>query len=160
MRFTVEFDGLIRLRAAVTRTRRQLADMRPFFREELKAFRQREAELFDSGGAAVGGWRRLSPHYAAYKARVRPGAPLMEFDGRLRDSLTKKGAAGAIERVERQSMEAGTGVIYAHRHHHGDEDAGIPARPLLSFRPDERRAMQVRLESWLAREATRAGWPA
>lgn len=80
------------------------------------------------GSPEVGGsWAPLSPPYKRFKDRVRPGRPILVFDGDLRDSMTKV-PSGVFE-VTHKSFTVGTQVHYATYHQNGTPT--MPARPLL-----------------------------
>ena len=79
------------------------------------------------GSAETGKWAPLSPLYGRWKARVRPGAPLMVFDGDLREDMTVPGKG--VYYITPTSMTVGTALPYAKYHQKGTPM--MPARPLL-----------------------------
>lgn len=72
-------------------------------------------------------WKKLSPGYKAYKDRVRPGAKILVFDGKLKNSISHS--------VGSDMVSIGTGVPYAVKHQYGER--GLPARPFLGFNNDD-----------------------
>lgn len=79
------------------------------------------------GTVETGKWAPLSPLYGRWKARVRPGKPLLVFDGDLRQTMTVPGKGIYI--VRPTSMTVGTAVPYAKYHQKGT--ATMPARKLI-----------------------------
>jgi phage gpG-like protein len=103
---------------------------------------------FDQQGTAETGgkWSPLSPLYGRWKARVRPGRPLMVFDGDLRASLTVPGKG--IYYITPTSMTVGTAAPYAIYHQKGTPM--MPARPLLGAprKADTRHFAKI-LQRWI-----------
>ncbi len=61
-------------------------------------FRKNERRLFATQGGSGGPkWPKLSPAYKKRKRKLRPGKKIMVFDGRLRESLTKRNSGGYRE---------------------------------------------------------------
>jgi phage gpG-like protein len=99
------------------------------------------------GSVEVGGaWAPLSPPYARWKAKRRPGKPILVFDGDLRDSLTIPG--DGVWEVWHRGFVIGTAVEYATYHQNGTPN--MPARPVLgSPRKSDVRAMTKILQRWI-----------
>ena len=88
---------------------------------------------FSTKGRKSYKWAPLSPAYAAYKSRVRPGRSLLVFDGDLKRSLTM-GAKGSIFSAKARRLVLGSTVPYAVYHQDGTRRGGktrMPARPLF-----------------------------
>lgn len=66
---------------------------------------------FILGGS--GKYPPLSPAYFRFKQKVKPGAPILVFSGRLRDSVTGTGTRDTIRNIGKQSLVQGTKVPYA-----------------------------------------------
>ena len=79
------------------------------------------------GSAETGKWAPLSPLYGRWKARVRPGQPLMVFDGDLREDMTVPNKG--VYYITPTSMTVGSDLHYAKYHQKGTPM--MPARPLL-----------------------------
>lgn len=96
---------------------------------------------FSQQGLDGAPWAALSPRYAAYKTRRRPGAPIMVFDGDLRDSMTTP--RGGIMESWDKGFTVGTDVPYATYHQNGTPN--MPARPLIGGmqRADQRRLVKI-----------------
>lgn len=85
-------------------------------------------------------WAALSPRYAEQKARARPGAPILVYDGDLRESMTTP--TGGIYEPHGTGFTVGTDIAYAAYHQRGD---GLPARPMVGQlqRADTRRLVKI-----------------
>lgn len=98
---------------------------------------------FGAGGAYSedGGWKPLTPLYAARKARTHPGRPIMVRDGDLKTSLLWRGSlysetGGSIgykgvARFTPESAELGSSVPYALAHQRGVPSRNLPRRRIL-----------------------------
>lgn len=98
------------------------------------------------GSPEVGGaWSPLSPRYAAWKAKKRPGAQILVFDGKLKNEMTTK--AGVFE-VWSSGFTVGTDLFYARYHQNGTPN--MPARPLQGERKksDNRHLTKI-LQRWI-----------
>lgn len=126
--FTFVFDvvGEKQFARAFSRFGDQIKDFRPLWDKIVGSFRRIEAEQFGSeGGTGSGGWRPLSPQYAAWKAQHYPGAPILVRKGALKASLV--GITGyTIDRRTPDSLLIGTSIPYALYHQKGT--GRMPAR--------------------------------
>ncbi|UGL61897.1 hypothetical protein SEA_EASTWEST_13 [Arthrobacter phage EastWest] len=104
-------------------------------------------QFTQQGTAEVGGrWAPLSPPYARYKQKRRPGRPILVFDGDLRDSLIRPGAG--VYEIWDKGFVIGTAVEYAIYHQQGTPT--MPARPVLgSPRRSDTRHMTKILQRWI-----------
>lgn len=85
-------------------------------------------QFAEKGTPETGGrWSPLSPPYARFKARVRPGRPLLVFDGDLKREMTIPGKG--VYEIRRSGMTVGTDLPYARYHQNGTPT--MPARPLM-----------------------------
>jgi len=111
------------------RWQHNLADATPAFdalaQYQTKVVNARQFE--EQGSVETGKWSPLSPPYARWKARVRPGRPILVFDGDLRREMTVPGKG--VYDVWRSGMTVGTDIDYAKYHQNGTP--GMPARPLI-----------------------------
>lgn len=100
----------------------------------------------ERGSAETGKWSPLSPPYARFKARVRPGRPLLVFDGDLRREMTVPGKG--VYEIGNGSMTVGTDLPYAKYHQKGTPN--MPARPIMgpARRSDTREFSRI-LERWI-----------
>jgi phage gpG-like protein len=71
----------------------------------------------------------LSPKYKAFKRKKRPAAPILVFNGDLRDSVTGTGNQDTIRNIGKQSLVQGTRVPYAKLVQEGTKF--MPARKFL-----------------------------
>lgn len=155
---TFEIEGYERLSVGLSRFVQQIQDFRPFFRNELAPwFFARIVENFQQQGAPVGGWKPLSPRYAAWKAKHYPGKTILRRSDDLIKSLTMAGGAlgvggrlgaGGILNVSPHSAELGTSVPYARYHQHGAPKRQLPQRRILYLPPDASRTMGKLLQRW------------
>lgn len=81
----------------------------------------------EQGSVETGKWSPLSPPYGRWKARVRPGRPILVFDGDLKREMTVPGQG--IYKVWRSGFTVGTDLDYAIHHQKGTPM--MPARPLI-----------------------------
>lgn len=126
----------------------QLRDAEPAF--EAMATYQVEVvnkrQFRQQGSAETGKWAPLSPPYARWKAKRRPGRPILVFDGDLRDSMTIP--HNGVWEVWDRGFVVGTAVDYAIYHQKGTDH--MPARPLLgSPRRSDTRALTKILQRWI-----------
>lgn len=127
----LRFDGagLEPVHAQLHRWEGNLGDATPAF-EAMASYQKRvvNARQFkEQGSVETGRWSPLSPPYARWKARVRPGRPILVFDGDLKREMTVPGQG--IYDVWRSGMRVGTDIDYAIYHQRGTP--GMPARPLI-----------------------------
>jgi phage gpG-like protein len=130
------------------RFQHNLGDATPAFeamaRYQVETVNKRQFD--EQGSAETGKWSPLSPLYGRWKARVRPGKPIMVFDGDLRTSLTVPGKGIYI--VRSNMMTVGTSIPYAIYHQKGTPM--MPARPLLGTprKADSRQFAKI-LQRWI-----------
>jgi phage gpG-like protein len=111
------------------RFQHNLGDATPAF-EAMAQYQKKtvNARQFDEQGSVeTGKWSPLSPPYGRWKARVRPGRPILVFDGDLRREMTTPGKG--VYQVWRSGMTVGSDLPYAQYHQNGTP--GMPARPLI-----------------------------
>lgn len=101
--------GDTQLARSFSRFQEGLKDLRPAWEPVSEELYRITAEQFDSEGGSSGGWMPLSPAYAARKAELVPGAKMLVFSGRMRDSLVKKGGDNILVKKKKQ-FEFGTKV--------------------------------------------------
>jgi len=71
----------------------------------------------------------LSSRYANYKRKVRPAAPILVFDGKLKNSVTGTGNGDTIRNIGKKSLVQGTRVPYARYVQEGN--SRMPERKFL-----------------------------
>ncbi|ALY10280.1 hypothetical protein SONNY_12 [Arthrobacter phage Sonny] len=104
-------------------------------------------QFTQQGTPETGGrWAPLSPPYARYKERKRPGRPILVFDGDLREGMTVPGK-GIFETYDK-GFVVGTDLPYAHYHQKGTPT--MPARPIIgSVRRSDVREFAKILQRWI-----------
>lgn len=118
-----------------------LKDWEPAFRDVAKLFWKHEKQLFGTEGRGRSSspwprWAPLSERYKLRKQRVRPGRPILVFDGALRRAAT--GGQGSVEKIGKRAMlvgiRPGTEVArYAMAHATGVPSRNLPQRPPVRF---------------------------
>lgn len=102
-----------------------MSDLRGFWPMVVPLFIKWMGRQFDTEGAyASGGWPRLSPEYAAWKAVNYPGKGILQATGKLR---------GAASRPSRR-VTPNTLVLTIHDPklaYHQQGGGNLPARPLI-----------------------------
>jgi phage gpG-like protein len=124
-----------------------IQDARPAFEAMARHQLTVNARQFkEEGTSETGRWAPLSPLYGRWKARVRPGKPLLVFDGDLKKTMTVPGKGIYI--VRPTSMTVGTAIPYAKYHQNGTPN--MPARKLIG---EPRKADSARfgkiLQRWI-----------
>ena len=72
----------------------------------------------------------LSERYKKRKDILKPGAPILVFDGKLRDSIISN-TSDSILKITENSVIIGTSVIYAKDHDEGVPEINLPVRKPL-----------------------------
>ncbi|MGV0984991.1 MAG: hypothetical protein ACOYB2_10580 [Limnohabitans sp.] len=101
------------IREVKSRTR----DLSVPFRQFQDRWFENEKVIFDAEG--IPAWPALSPAYAALKAILYPGKPILQATGRLHDSLTSL-TADTVYDVSPQKVTMGTAVEYSEKHQVGE----------------------------------------
>lgn len=121
-------DGFKPFTNVLTKLQDRVQDAEPVFQAMADHVRTMNQKQFDKQGAYYGSsWSPLTPKYARWKAKVRPGKKILEFDGLLRESLTQR--PFGVDEITSKSMTVGTEVDYATYHQNGTKH--MPARELL-----------------------------
>ena len=141
VRFTFTVEGETQIDRTLARFHENVTDARPLWEELADKFARAEVRQFNSeGGYGSGGWPALSPRYAAWKAHHYPGKPILEREGALRKSLTKR--PFGVEVIEPGFMVVGSGIDYGKYHQAG---AGrLPRRRPVEL-PESTRRSWIRL---------------
>ncbi|HEY8410195.1 MAG TPA: hypothetical protein VIK76_02290 [Pyrinomonadaceae bacterium] len=109
---------------------------------------------FASQGGSVGGWRALSPEYAAWKRSVVGNKPILQFTGEMLASFTI-GDRNNIFRAMKTRVVAGSRVKRVSYHNEGG--GRLPKRQIIFIGP--KRVYQPLLNRWVAEEMAAAGMP-
>lgn len=122
-------DGFEDFALVLDRFRQNLEHAEPAFRK--LATYQKEvvnARTFaQQGTPETGRWAPLSPRYGAWKAKVRPGRPILVFNGDLRTAFTSM--SHGVTFYDDSRMVVGAADPVAGYHQRGTDR--MPARPIL-----------------------------
>lgn len=128
-------DGFDPFVLQLDRWRDALENAEPAFRE-LAEYQKTvvNARVFAQRGTAeTGRWAPLSPDYKRWKSHVRPGKPILVFDGDLRDGMTRMDK-GVTEVWDRGMT---VGVVSKIAGYHQTGTGRMPARKLLGRQADK-----------------------
>lgn len=114
-----EFNGLIDKMNKVGSNRFIMGEMARI----IKKFSKANFTLKGSGQ-----YEPLQPKYQKTKARMKPSAPIMVYDGRLRDSIVGN-TSDSIMKITEFTATVGTSVPYAKFHDEGTKN--MPQRKSL-----------------------------
>lgn len=118
----------------------EIKDFSPVFELLWDDFTEINKKNFDRQGTPER-WKPLSEDYAAWKAKVRPGRPILVFDGNLRASLTGL-SPDTIKKIGKTEAEFGTTLPYAPYHQRGS--GRLPRRkPVQIAEPDKMRWSKI-----------------
>lgn len=132
--FTFEIAGEKQIQRRFSRFSDALEDMTPAFKEITKRFYAGERKQFATqGGWGSGGWKPLSPEYAKRK----PGRSILVVSGKLESSLTKSGASGNVEIIQRDMLILGSDLPYGIYHQKGTKN--MPIRKPIELPEAERK---------------------
>lgn len=120
-----KFENAREVTQRLTRYGGYLDDWMRFWPEVTEAFTRREQIWF--GREGEGTWPALSETYAAWKAQVYPGKPLLVATGDLKGQLTDP-AKAELAKTPRE-LVLGSTLKYAGYHQQGTEH--MPARKPL-----------------------------
>lgn len=109
---TIHLTGESRLQAAFVSLGQAFSDFTPIFEKIGDEGEKIQKQRFEAEGP---GWTRLTPRYAAQKARRYPGKTILRREDVLYLSF-QKGNAGNIRRITRTEGEFGTSIFYAIYH--------------------------------------------
>lgn len=135
VRIRLTFLGEVQLDRTLARFADNLEDARPVWEVLADRFARLERQQFAGEGTFSGGWAALSPDYAEAKARTHPGKPILERDGDLKRSLTRR--PFGVEVLEPAFMVVGSDVPYGEYHQAGT--SRMPRRRPVEFPESERR---------------------
>lgn len=150
--FRVEAD-VERALAQLGKVRSAMGDQRPIFAEVVEPeFYRMQADRFDTEGGGDH-WQRLSVTYAAWKARHFPGRRVLEREGLLKESLTRRGGRFQVRRLSGRELVIGTRHPAALFHQQGARR--MPKRQIINLTAADQRRIQGLIEAWFARRVVR-----
>lgn len=152
-KFELDVFGDVQFSREILRMGQRGHNMVPAFGPIADDFLKIERRQFDTqGGYASGGWKPLAASTLAEKRRNGFDLRILHRTLAMRNSLTKRGAAGSIRRMSADELVMGTnvrsakGFPYPAAHQHG---AGVPRRrPIELTEPDKKRWVKW-LQQWL-----------
>ena len=123
------------LERRLTRLERRLKNLRPFFETHGRRVIYNEIErVFETEGD--GTWPPLSPGYASFKRRVRPGKGLLRFDDAYFRAATSESGEGSVFIAGQRSVTVGvdTSTFFgAYPEAHEEGRGRLPARPVFDI---------------------------
>jgi phage gpG-like protein len=150
--FDYEQDNLARFMNRLLEMGRRAGDMRTAMDAVADDFLRTQRRVFDTDGAAAGRrWTPLAATYAENKRHEGRGTEMLELlggrGGRLRESLTRRGASYQVRDVGPHTVKVGTKLGIAKVHQRGGTvtvqrgpNKGrryrIPARPFVVLTPE------------------------
>jgi len=145
--FTIVVENQGAVIASFTELEKAVTDFSSAWPKVIAKFYEIERELFASegGSGAKGRWASLTAKYSAWKARKKPGAPIMTLSGDLARSLT--GGAGSITREDPMFLEVGAVSKYGKIHMHDWTATGgtiprlVAARPVISLTKEQQQEL-------------------
>lgn len=144
-----------RLVLPLTRFAERIGDFRRFWKQFFAPqFFSDIQRNFKSQGGLVGGWRALSPAYAAWKRSVVGQQPILVFSGEMKRSFTV-GDRNNVLKVTKDHVEVGSKLPRVSIHNQGR--GRVPRRRILYMGP--RRVYEPLLARFVAEEAKSAGMP-
>ena len=137
---SIETIGTERFIRGFNRFNAQMVDLREPLNEIANDFYKVEERNFRAGGRPER-FQQLSPKYAARKAKIAPGAPIMVLHGNLKGALTGRpkevSKAMPIRDIQKQSGEFGARGPYVNRHQQGT--FGMPQRKIVQLTENTKR---------------------
>lgn len=137
IRFTISVDGEVQIDRMLSRFGNAMDDFRPFFKDAEERLEWATSMQFENEGRRSGGWRPLSPRYAAWKLARHGSRPLMQLSSELKDSFR-------TVRMTALEFAWGTQVGYAMFHQRGTSK--MPQRKLIDLTEDDRRSLMKALQ--------------
>lgn len=136
VRLTLSIHGENQIDRTLARMAEGVTDATDLWDVLADRFAAANRRQFASEGAyGSGGWAELSPAYAARKARLYPGKPILEATGELKDSLTSR--PFGVEVLLPGSMVVGSGLQRGKYHQAGGPN--LPQRRPVELPESERR---------------------
>lgn len=150
MQLRLEVFGDVQLSRDLTRWAHAAEDMSPAFADIYDDFRKVERRQFDSEGSyGSGGWAPLRPSTVA--SRSGSAHPILRSvgadSGRLRRSLTTKGARDAIARLTSDELVMGTKTPYAQFHQRGTKH--MPRRRIVELTEADKKRWAKIIQAYL-----------
>lgn len=148
----VEMLGELQLESIFNNVEQVPEDFSPVFHQMIDDFFENNKETFDSEGP---GWEPLKPSTIRdRKSKGFPAGPILVRTGKLRASLTERGADGQVLDVRKDQFTVGTSVRYAMYHQTGSIKVANhpPKRSPVVIRPALQGQWNRRLVNWLREE--------
>lgn len=142
---------------ALDAKRKRLDDLRPIWRALLPYMRRATERTFATRGGRIGErWAPLSRPYAARKARVFPGQPILRATDAMFRSFTVAGAENAVEEIDAQSLTYGSRDPKAR--YHQDGTPRMPQRKILDVTPADRREIKRLARAYMTNQGALSGF--
>lgn len=137
--------------------RDQLDDLRPLWRALLPYLRKATERTFSTRGGRIGErWTPLTQPYAARKARLFPGQPILRATDAMYRSFVIPGAENAVEEIDAQSLTYGSQDRKAR--YHQDGTPRMAQRKILEVTPADRREAKRLARAYLENQGRLSGF--
>lgn len=112
IRLEVKIAGITELDRVFRKFQDNIIHWNPIFEDMAEAFYKQEESVFNYEGKYndLNMWEPLTEKYNAWKQRKFPGRKVLELTGKLKESLTRKGAEGNIHEITADGMRIGTNL--------------------------------------------------
>jgi phage gpG-like protein len=141
----IETVGSERFIRGFNRVAAKTADLTEPFNRIYEDFKESEKVIFDKEGTPEH-FKILKPTYSSWKNEHFPGRKIMQLTGALKRAMTR----GDIKKIEHDSAEFGTDIVYAHRHQEGTFN--MPKRKFVQIRYYQKIKWARIIHEWLIKE--------
>jgi phage gpG-like protein len=146
--YDIEAKGVHKTHTALVNVGKRADDVRPAFQDVRAVVRESNEARFGSKGG--GSWPPLKESTKATKARRKQDPRVLRASGALFKSLTATRAKGQVNRKKPDVFRIGTSLYYARFHDLGE--GGVPKRKLMDLTDSDMRAINTKLEDFIAND--------
>jgi phage gpG-like protein len=135
----IEIAGAQAVRRQLLRGAETAMNMRPaLLRVREDMFRVIRLNFTSQGRRGGGSWKMIDTETAKRKAAKNLDPRILMATHKLMDSFTKRESRYMRSSVTRDQIKLDSTLPYASTHQYGDDERGIPARPFITFLPNDR----------------------
>lgn len=112
IRLTAKIAGIEQFDRVFRKFQDNIIHWNPIFEDMAESFYENEKQVFNGEGSFgdLDAWKPLTEKYYSWKQRKFPGRKVLELTGKLKESLTRKGAEGNIHEITADGMKIGTNL--------------------------------------------------